>query len=170
MKKLLISIVVCFLSVYNLSAQDQTGLISVAGNLSYGTKMESLGVGLRGQYGFTDNIRGSIEYKYYIDRRNWSAWMINTDLHYVFSASDVVSLYPIAGVSISRWTWDPERVKIDGLEKFLAKTSESRFGMNLGFGSQIAIGHKSFLQIEAKEDLIKNYSQFVISVGFMYQF
>lgn len=165
MRKILITLFILFLSIYTVSSQDQTGLKSIAGNLSYGSKIESLGVGIRGQYGFTENIRGSAEYKYYIDRHNISAWGINTDAHYVFGVSDAVSLYPIGGVSFSRWTNDPGRSNGVG-----EKVSSNRLGLNLGFGGQVALGEKTFVQIEAKEAFIKDFTQFAISVGFMYQF
>ncbi len=172
MKKLLIIFFISFLSVYGVSAQDQEGKFSLAGNLSYGTKIESLGLGLRAQYGFTENIRGALEYKYYLDRRNVSAWGTTADVHYVFGVSDAVSLYPIGGLTFSRWTLDLGRTNIPGVDlgELEAKTSENRLGLNLGFGGQIALGDNTFLQIEAKEALIKDYTQFVISVGFMYQF
>lgn len=167
MKKLL-GLIIFIFSIPLVSAQDQLGVISVAGNLNYGTKIESLGVGIRGQYGFTNNVRGSLEYKYYIDRRNWSAWGISADGHYVFSASDKISLYPIGGLTLSRWTFDPGRVDIAGVG--MNKYSNTRLGLNLGFGGQISTGDKTYIQIEAKEALIKDFTQFVISVGFMYQF
>ncbi len=74
MKKILLGIFILFLGLSSVSAQDQYGRFSLAGNINYGTNIESLGIGLRGQYGFTDYIRGSMEYKYYIDRHNVSAW------------------------------------------------------------------------------------------------
>jgi len=168
MKKLLLSLFICFSAIYNISAQDQTGIFSMAGNVNYGTKIESLGVGLRTQYGFSKYIRGAAEYKYYIDRHNLSAWGITADGHYVFAVSDAISLYPLSGVTFSRWTLDTGRSKMAGIVP--VKKSNNRLGVNLGFGGQISMGDNTFLQIEAKEALIKDYTQFVISVGFMYQF
>ena len=167
MKKLLLGLLISFLAIHSISAQDQTGKFSLAGNLNYGTKIESLGVGLRGQYGFMENLRGSLEYKYYIDRHNTSAWGISADAHYVFGVSDRVSLYPIAGITFSRWTTDFGRSGINGIDE---KYSNNRIGANIGFAGQIGLSDNTFLQIEAKEALIKDYTQFVISVGFMYQF
>jgi len=167
MKKLFLGLLISFLTIFSVAAQDQTGKFSLAGNINYGTKIESLGVGLRGQYGFMDYLRGSLEYKYYIDRHNTSAWGISADAHYVFGVSNTISLYPIAGITLSRWTTDLGRSGIDGLNE---KYSNNRLGFNIGFAGQIELSDKTFLQIEAKEALIKDYTQFVISVGFMYQF
>jgi len=167
MKKLLLGIFILFLGLPFISAQDQLGRFSLAGNINYGTNIESLGVGLRSQYGFTDYLRGSLEYKYYIDRHNVSAWGITVDAHYVFGISNSVSLYPIAGVTVSRWTTDYRRSGIDGID---GKFSQNRLGCNLGFAGQLALSSNTFVQIEAKEALIKDHTQFVVSVGFMYQF
>lgn len=168
MKKALIGLLICFLASYNVNAQDQTGVFSLSGNLSYGTDIESLGVALRAQYGFTSHLRGAGEYKYYIDRHNLSAWGFNADGHYVFSVSDAVQLYPIAGMSFSRWTLDYGRSHIVGLHPL--KNSHNRIGLNAGFGAQVAVGRNMFLQMEAKEALIKDHTQFVTSIGFTYQF
>lgn len=165
MKKLLLVLAVCFFSFHSVSAQDQTGRFSLGANVSYGTKIESLGIAMRAQYGFLSNVRGVLEYKYYIDRHNLSAWGWAADAHYLFNISSAVSIYPIGGVTISRWTWDPSRSKMDGI-----KYSNNRIGMNLGLGTQIAMGDKTYLQVEAKEALIKDFTQFVVSVGFIYQF
>ncbi len=171
MKKLLLGLFISFLTIYTVSAQDQTGKFSLAGNLNYGTKIESLGIGLRGQYGFMENIRGSLEYKYYIDRNSVSAWGISADAHYVFGVSDRISLYPIAGITYSRWTTDLGRIKVDGIElPEVTKNSENRLGLNIGFAGQYSLTDNTFIQAEAKEALIKDFTQFVISVGFMYQF
>ncbi len=165
MKKILVTLFFCCVIITNSYSQDQAGVFSLAGNVNYGTKVESLGLGLRAQLGFTDNLRGSAEYKYYIDRHNLSAWGVNTDGHYVFGVAETVSLYPIAGINFTRWTYDPGRSNGIG-----DKYSNNRIGVNLGFGGQVLIADNSFIQIEAKEALIKNYSQFTLSVGFMYQF
>ena len=169
MKKLLLTVVACVSFVF-ASAQNQLGVFSMSGNINYGTEIESLGIGLRTQYGFADRLRGSLEYKYYIDRRNWSEWEINADAHYLLTASETVFLYPIGGLKFSRWTFDPGRIEILGVEHNAKKTSKNRLGLNLGFGGQIAMGENVFIQPEIKYEFIKDFSQFVFGVGFMYQF
>lgn len=167
MKKIIGIIAICMLFVTKASSQDQEGLFSLSGNLSYGTEIKSLGVGLRGQYGFTSNIRGVAEYKYYIDRNLLSAWEINTDVQYVFGSKDELVFYPLAGLKFSRWTYDEGRSSI--LNSNL-KSSKSYLGLNLGFGSQIALAEKVFLQPELRYEIIKEHSQLVIMCGITYQF
>ncbi len=168
MKKLLLTLFACASFIYS-SAQDQQGLFSVAANINYGTEIESLGFGLRGQYGFDEHTRGVLEYKYFIDRHNLSVWEWNADLHYVFGSSDELLFYPIGGLKFSRWTYDSSRGSINGNDDKL-KFSDNRIGLNLGVGAQFSIGEKTFVQPEIKYELVKNYSQFVFGVGFGYQF
>ncbi|WP_163273280.1 outer membrane beta-barrel protein [Dysgonomonas sp. 511] len=169
MKKLLLSLFVLFALACNVSAQDQAGKFSLAANINYGTKIESVGFGLRGQYGILERLRGSLEYKYYMDRRDVSAWGITADVHYLIGLSYKVALYPIGGVTFSRWTADLGRTNVEGIQ-IDHKYSNNRMGANLGAGCQVELSERTFVQIEAKEALIKDYSQFVVSVGFMYQF
>lgn len=168
MKKLLLTFFACLSFIYS-SAQDQEGLFSVAGNLNYGTEIESLGVGLRAQYGFGVHTRGVAEYKYFIDRHNLSAWELNADLHYVFGSSDELLFYPLAGVKFTRWTYDSARGNLP--EGFpVEKYSKNRIGLNMGVGAQFALSEKTFIQPEIKYELVKDYSQFVFGVGFGYIF
>lgn len=161
------TIYILFLSIVSFIpsfAQDQLGLSSVGVNLNYGSKIETIGVGVRAQYGFTEHISGIAEYKYYLSRKNWSEWEFNIDLHYMYEASKAISLYPLAGIKMSRWTYDPGYP----LEAF--KRSWNRVGLNIGGGSQIALDYNIYLQPEIKYELTQDYSQFVFSAGIMYVF
>lgn len=169
MKKILFSIIASLFLVTSISAQDQEGLFSVAGNISYGSENDLIGFGGRAQYGFTEHIRGSAEYKYYLDRRDWSEWQINMDAHYLLEASDAVSLYPIVGVRLSRWTVDTGRGS-GVLPEHRYKRSTSKLGANLGFGTQIQLSYNLYLQLEPKYEISKYYSQFSGSAGLMFQF
>lgn len=168
MKKTLLALIASFLFLTNLSAQDQEGLFSLGGNISYGSENDLIGFGARAQYGFTERIRGVAEYKYYLDRRDWSEWQINMDAHYLMEASRTVSLYPIVGLRYSRWTVDTNRNSQPVAERY--KKSTSKLGANLGFGTQIELSYNIFLQLEPKYEINKYYSQFSGSVGLMFQF
>lgn len=168
MKKTLLALIASFFFLTNLSAQDQEGLFSLGGNISYGSKYDLIGFGARAQYGFTERIRGVAEYKYYLDRRNLSEWQINMDAHYLMEASRTVSIYPIVGLRYSRWTEDTNRSSQPILERY--KKSTSKFGANLGLGTQIELSYHVFLQLEPKYEINKYYSQFSGTVGLMFQF
>lgn len=168
MKKVILVVAFCLVLIIPAKAQNEAGLFSMSANLSYGTEIESLGVGLRGQYFFLDKLRGSLEYKYFIDRHNLSEWEINADAHWVFGVSQKVYLYPIGGLKFARWTLDYGRANIAGVDSY--KKSNNRLGLNLGFGGQISLSHNTYVQIELREELMKDYTQFVPVVGFTYEF
>lgn len=167
MKKILLLLIICMTFAGKANAQDQEGIFSVSGNLGYGTEIESLGIGLRAQYGFTSNIRGAAEYKYYISRNATSMWEINADAHYVFGSRDELVFYPIAGLKFARITHDLGRIDIIDTKD---KNSDNRIGLNLGFGSQIAIAERLSLQPEVRYEIMKSYSQFVAMCGITYTF
>ncbi len=169
MKKILFALLASLLLAINVTAQDQEGLFSLGGNISYGSEQDLIGFGARAQYGFTDHIRGVAEYKYYLDRRDWSEWQISMDAHYLIEASQTVSVYPIVGIRHSRWTVDTSRGSLpQGVDPY--KKSTSKLGANLGFGTQIELSYHVFLQLEPKYEINKYYSQFSGSVGLMFQF
>ena len=175
MKRIIGIIAICMLFITTkASAQDQEGLFSLSANASYGTEIKSLGIGLRGQYGFTSNVRGMAEFKTYLSKDNWKAWEINADAQYVFGSSDELLFYPLVGLKYSHWTLDySDLAKIPGfggLEDYKLKTSHNRVGVNLGVGSQIALAEKVFLQPEIRYELVKDFSQFVFMCGITYQF
>lgn len=167
MKKQLILLLFALIYLYPVAAQTQPGQLSVSANLSYGTDIKTMGIGLRAQYTLKENLRASAEYKYYLDRRNWSAWEFNADAHYMFRVKNYAYLYPIAGLKYLRRTYDLGRAGIPG---FNIKDSHNRLGLNLGFGGQLAITENIYLQLELREELVKDFTQFVPLIGFMLQF
>lgn len=61
MKKLLLTLACAMTSLF-ASAQAKTAAVGL--NLNYGTEIESLGLGVKGSYCFTDHIRGEASFKY----------------------------------------------------------------------------------------------------------
>lgn len=164
MRKIVYTLLLSILCFTTGFAQDQLGLSSVGVNVNYSSEIQSIGVGIRAQYGFSEHISGIAEYKYYLDRKNWSEWEFNVDLHYMYEASKSISLYPLAGIKMSRWTYDP------GYPLEALKKSYNRVGLNIGGGSQIALDYNIYLQPEIKYEITQDFSQFVFSAGIMYVF
>lgn len=164
-KQLLLILCMFLFGFGQIFSQDQSGRFSLGANISYGSKQDLIGFGARAQYGFTEHIRGVGEYKYYLDRRDWSEWQINWDVHYVIPVSDSFSLYPIGGIRYSRWTVDTGRgSSLDGARW---KKSFSRVGLNLGAGGQVQLTDNLYLQLEPKWEISKKFSQFTGTVGLM---
>lgn len=81
MKKFFLMLCVALLSV-GAFAQVK-GDKSVGLNLSYGTEISNLGIGVKGQYNFTDAIRGEASFDYFLKKDGLKMWDININAHYL---------------------------------------------------------------------------------------
>lgn len=68
------------------SAQAKTAAVGL--NLNYGTEIESLGLGVKGSYCFTDHIRGEASFNYFFPKNHFTMWEINANAHYLFNIGD----------------------------------------------------------------------------------
>lgn len=68
MKKLLLTPLV--LTSLFASAQAKTAAVGL--NLNYGTEIESLGLGVKGSYCFTDHIRGEASFNYFFPKDHFT--------------------------------------------------------------------------------------------------
>ena len=95
MKKLLL--LVCA-AVMSLSASAQAGDKALGAQLVFGSETNSLGFGVKGQYYFTDQIRGEASFDYFFKNQGISMWDINANVHYLFDVADKFKVYPLAGL------------------------------------------------------------------------
>lgn len=84
MKKLLV--LVCA-AIVSISASAQKGDKAIGVNLSYGTKVKNIGLGVKGQYYLTDRLRGEASIDYFLKKDDVSMWDINANLHYLFDVA-----------------------------------------------------------------------------------
>lgn len=182
MKKIFLAMA---LALTGISASAQQGEKAAGINLSYGTEHKALGIGVKGQYGITDAIRAEASFDYFLKKDGLSMWDINLNVHYLFSLTDKLKVYPLAGLTFTNWKFDntfgieidPEYAKDLGPEyaQYLdevesASASESKFGVNLGAGLQYDLTDKLSLNVEAKYQLISDFDQMMFGVGIAYKF
>jgi outer membrane protein X len=172
MKKL--SVCLLLMAVMSLNGFAQKGEKAIGVNVGYGSEIESIGIGVRFNYGITDQIRLSPSFNYFFEHYGLSEWEINADVHYVFSVASKLSVYPLAGITFTRWTVDVGDLFEDlggyGLDVGNTSSSVSRFGVNLGAGIGYDLtGHLS-VGFEAKYTLIADFDQFVPSINVAYKF
>lgn len=183
MKKLLLTLVVALVGV-GASAQVK-GEKAVGVNLSYGTEISNLGIGVKGQYNFTDAIRGEASFDYFLEKDGMKMWDINVNAHYLFPLADKIKVYPLVGLTYTNWSgngdsgWyidDPDIM--EDMEDMGYETegsaegsgSEGKFGVNLGAGISYDINEKWAVNFEAKYQLISDLNQAVFGVGVAYKF
>ncbi len=162
MKKLLL--LVCA-AVMSLSASAQAGDKALGAQLVFGSKTNNIGLGVKGQYYFTDQLRGEASFDYFFENKGVSMWDINANVHYLFDVADKFKVYPLAGLGYTNWSY---KLEYDNVT--LAKGSDGRLAINLGGGAEYELTKDLSVNAELKSQIISNYNQLVLGVGVAYKF
>ena len=162
MKKLLL--LVCA-AVMSLSASAQAGDKAVGAQLVFGSETNSIGLGVKGQYYFTDQLRGEASVDYFFKNKGVSMWDINANVHYLFDVADKFKVYPLAGLGYTNWSY---KLEYDNVT--LAKGTDGRLAVNLGGGAEYELTKDLSVNAELKYQIISHYNQLVLGVGVAYKF
>ena len=157
MKKLLL--LVCA-AVMSLSASAQAGDKALGAQLLFGSKTNNIGLGVKGQYYFTDQIRGEASFDYFLKNQGISMWDINANVHYLFDVADKFKVYPVAGLGYTNWSY---KYEFPGLP--VVEGSDGRLAVNLGGGAEYELTKDLSVNAELKYQIISNYNQLVLGVG-----
>ncbi len=141
-----------------LTASAQKDVVSVGGHLMYGAEIEKFGLGIKGQYNFTDPIRAEVAFDYYMKNHGLKMWDLSANVHYLFPLDVEWSLYPLAGLVY-------KHVSHDGSDN-----NDGNFGVNIGGGAQYRLTADWTLGAELKYQMIDDFDQFVLSFGITYNF
>ena len=162
MKKLLL--LVCA-AVMSLSASAQAGDKALGAQFVFGSETNNIGLGVKGQYYFTDQLRGEASVDYFFKNKGVSMWDINANVHYLFDVADKFKVYPLAGLGYTNWSY---KLEYDNVT--LAKGTDGRLAVNLGGGAEYALTDNVSVNAEAKWQIVNNYNQLVLGVGVAYKF
>lgn len=167
MKKtvVLLTIFITF-SIPKILAQFE-GTMGIGFQAGYAREINSLGGGMHIHYYRTNNIRFAPSFTYFIERKGENMWMIDADAHYIAPISITASLYPIAGIHYSKWSFDSIN---DSATNATQSRVKHRPGVNLGLGFQHDIGYRVRANFELKYQFLKDYSQVVFMAGFGFWF
>jgi len=159
--------------------------IKIGGKLSYGSEIESLGIGAKAMYEISENISLSGELNYFFGSNTTASnsfmgqnigssevdtnlITLNTDLHYNFDIPNLneLNLYGIGGLNFSFYG-----TEVTSDNSFTGSTStdnnETFIGLNLGFGGSYPISNNLDLISELKY-IISDLDQIVFSAGIVY--
>ena len=162
MKKLLL--LVCA-AVMSLSASAQAGDKALGAQLVFGSETNSIGLGVKGQYYFTDQLRGEASVDYFFKNKGVSMWDINANVHYLIDVADKFKVYPLAGLGYTNWSY---KYEFPGLP--VVEGSDGRLAVNLGGGAEYELTKDLSVNAELKYQIISNYNQLVLGVGVAYKF
>jgi outer membrane protein X len=149
------------------SALAQKGIQAAGVNLSYGTKAESIGIGVKYQYNITDNIRLEPSMNYYFNnnytKHGEDVFDINANAHYLVPMASNIRVYPLAGLTFARWNFQ---------EVLGGPWSDviTRLGVNLGGGAEMDITDQLMLNFELKYQFVSDFDQAVFNIGIAYMF
>lgn len=158
----------------------------VGGKLSYGSEIESLGIGAKAIYELDENFSLSGELNYFFGSNTnskinvqgydigeqeveTSLTTLNTDLHYNLSNLNDLSLYAIGGLNFSFYSTelssDNNFPGVGGQSS--SDNSETFIGLNLGIGGSYPITNNLDVISELKY-IINDLDQIVFSAGIVY--
>lgn len=141
-----------------VSAHAQT--YEAGGGLSYGSGINNMGINLRGEILFNEQLSVSSHFNFFFGRdegmlrHKW--WAFNIDGHYYFKVDDLLFLYPLLGFNIGT-----VKEKWNGIN-----FSDTEIGMNLGGGLKYQFTNTITGFGEIKY-VIGNADQFVVTAGVM---
>ena len=153
MKKLIVLFSMMFFIMG--SAFAQKGIQAAGVHLSYGTEIESFGIGVKYQYNITDNIRLEPSLNYSFPNHGVDQFDINANAHYLFPMASNVRIYPLAGLTFTRWDLGD---------------AVTRLGVNAGVGTEMDITDKLMLNFELKYQFVSDLDQARFNVGIAYMF
>lgn len=155
MKKLIVLFSMMFFIMG--SAFAQKGIQAAGVHLSYGTEIESFGIGIKYQYNITDNIRLEPSMNYFFENRGIDQFDINANAHYLFPMDSNIRVYPLAGLTFARWDFGPG-------------DDVTRLGVNAGGGAEMDITDKLLLNFELKYQFVSDFDQAIFNIGVAYMF
>lgn len=177
---------VAIVMMASVSVMAQKGEMAGGLNLSYGTEISNLGIGVKYQYNVTNPIRLEGSFDYFLEKDGLKMWDINVNAHYLFPVAEKFNVYPLVGLTYANcgvsgdgffdlndngeWDDDEPSLSGDGSESGSTSSSEGKFGVNLGAGVQYDITSKIAASFEAKYQIISGFNQLVIGVGAIYKF
>ena len=159
------------------TANAEEGQHAVGFNFGYATGcrgINNFGIGIKYDYGFSDNLRVEPSFMYYFENKKIDMKDANINFHYLFDlGNEQTHLYPIFGFStLFGKEKDVLQTNSDGTPKTNSDGSYKydsdkffRFGCNLGMGFQYDITSDFGIVVEAKYKLCKNFGQLDASVG-----
>lgn len=163
-KKLLL--VAALVGAFGFSSYAEKGDFGVGVNLGVAPSVNddhdvtNFGLGAKVQYNFTTPIRAELDLTYWFESSHMSVFDISANVHYLFRASRVFTMYPLVGIGYGQ-----PRVHFDD-----AKVSFDRFLFNIGLGGEFNVAPNWVANIEVKFQYMKDFSRMPITAGLAYKF
>lgn len=132
--------------------------------IAYGSDIENVGLGVNAEFPVMENLTISPSFIYYFPKENYLTvdmnwWELNANANYYFVDNQNLGFYGLAGLNYSHVSVDLNTPGSPSIE-----SSDGKFGLNIGVGSNFNINSKITPFAQAKYVLIDG-GQFVIGAG-----
>lgn len=136
-------------------------------DIAYGTDVNMVGIALKYQHYFSDNLRIQPSFTYYFEKDKSNMYSLDLDAHYLFNFAEKHNVYPIFGFTLLDVHWKDFCEGKTNSEGDLKYDSHNhlRFGVNVGAGYQFDITDDFSVNLNAKYQIVSTHGQFVIGVG-----
>lgn len=168
MKKVLSLLLMAMFSIGTFAQSE--GDLAVGVNLNYGTEVETVGFGLKGQYNITDQFRVEAIADYWLKKNGVMNWDAQANIHYLIKILEPLAVYPLVGGGYGGYRRDAVDLVTVGPVSVNTKvaTGGNLFAI-VGGGVQFNLSDNIFASAELKYQ-IQDGSQLVISAGIAYKF
>ncbi len=175
MKSMLRTTVIAIIATLTMSMTanaQQAGDMAVGANAVFGTgnSFSNFGIGAKFQYNVMDPLRLEGSFTYFFKKNFLSMWDASVNAHWLFSISDKITIYPLAGLSMLGTTvsYDLDLGPFGG---YADSASATEFGFNLGGGIDVPVSDKFIINGELKYKICGGgWSRLLISAGVAYRF
>jgi outer membrane protein X len=168
MKKVLSLLLMAMFSIGTFAQSEGDAALGI--NLNYGTEVETVGFGLKGQYNITDQFRVEAVADYWLKKNGVMNWDVEANVHYLVKILEPLAVYPIAGGGYGGFRKDAvDLVNVGPVSVKTKVVTGSNFFAIVGGGVQFNLSDNVFATAELKYQ-IQDGSQLVISAGIAYKF
>lgn len=143
------------------------GTIGFGAHTGYAAQYKSLGAGFHMHYYHKNKLRYAPALTFYYPRKSTYIWEIDFDAHFMMPLNPEFSFYPLLGANYANIKYKPS-AKSDGYGS--DDWRKDRVGLNLGVGFQYDIAYRVRTTIEMKYQVIRDYSQMNLMLGFGFWF
>ena len=168
MKKIFTFVCLLMLGVGVSNAQVHQGETAAGITLSYGSEIESLGLGARFQYGILDQLRAEVGFNGFFEHDHTSCWEVNINAHYLLNVwNQKVYIYPIVGINYTMMKYG-RHTEEDGT--VVASDEDNHIGFNVGLGAEYELTEHFGVNFEYRHTIVRKVDQGVFSLGVNYKF
>lgn len=165
---LLMAAVLCI----TVASAQEKGETTLGAQVVYGSGdgLSNIGIGAEFQWNVINNLRLAPSFTYFLKKDYVSMWNGGVDVHYLFPVSDLITLYPLAGVGMWGVKVSVPEVDLGEYGSYGGSVSDTEFGFNIGGGVDFNLSEKFAINAEIKYKLGGDWSRLLISAGVAYKF